>query len=163
MYLRTLVLAVLSLVLVTACARDGASPQAVERDRLERRQDEFIAALAARDADRAAALFAEDAVIHVANMPPLEGREAIHRFYGNLFNYLSASEATLERLEISASGDMAYATGRASNEFRSAEGSTGYTGKYVLVWKKIDDDWRIALYGVSSNESGASRDRASER
>lgn len=150
---RTLIAAACAVVLVTSCAHDGAAPLATDRESLERSQGEFIEALAARDAELAAALFAEDAVLHIANMDPVEGRDAIRRFYGNLFGYLSSSGAVPERLELSVSGDLAYATGRAKNEFRGAEGSTGYTGKFALVWKKVDGDWRIALYSVSSNAS----------
>lgn len=49
---------------------------------LDQRQSESFAALEARDADTTAALFADEAVVHVANMPPIEGRSAIREFYG---------------------------------------------------------------------------------
>jgi ketosteroid isomerase-like protein len=150
---RTLALAAIPIVLATACAQHRALSPDLGRDRLDRQQEEFIAALANRDAERMTALFAEDAVLHVANMPPIEGRDAIGRFYGNLFRFLSASAATPERLELSGSGDMAYEIGKASNEFRGPQGTMGYTGKYLLVWRRIDGDWRIVLYSVSSNES----------
>jgi branched-chain amino acid transport system substrate-binding protein len=122
----------------------------------EKRQDEFLAAMAARDADRVAAMFADDAVLHIAGMPPIAGRAAIHRFYGNMFGFLSASSATPESLHVS--GDMAYGTGHSSNEFRGADGPVSYAGKYLLVWKREGSEWFIAAYSISSNQpDGAGR------
>lgn len=147
-----------ALLILAAAALASACGQAREdRDRLEARQGEFVAALAARDADSMSALFAADAVLHVANMPPIEGRDAIHRFYGNTFRFLSASRSTPETLEIAAGGDLAYSTGSVTNEFRSAEGQKEYEGKYVLIWRHDDDEWQVALYSLSSNHPADSR------
>jgi uncharacterized protein (TIGR02246 family) len=124
---------------------------------LEQRQDQLFAALAARDADATAALFADDAALYIAGMPPVQGAAAIRQFYGNLFRFLTASTATPGPTHVSASRDMAYSTGRASNEFGGPGGATTYEGKYVVVWRRLDDDWRVVLYAVSSNQPDAAR------
>jgi ketosteroid isomerase-like protein len=145
------------LVLALAALASACGQTRDDRDRLEARQGEFVAALAARDSDSLAALFAADAVLHVANMPPIEGRDAIHRFYGNTFRFLSASRSMPETLHIGTSGDLAYATGSATNEFSGADGVVEYEGKYVLIWKHDDGDWQVALYSLSSNHPADSR------
>lgn len=141
---------------VTGCAHRQALA-GTEVERLALRQDEFFAALAARDTDAMAALFADSAVLHIANMPPVDGRSAIHRFYGNVFRFLSASRSAPQTLYVSAAGDMAYGTGTVANEFRGADGVVEYTGKYVLVWRKLAGDWTVVHYGVSSNQPEAGR------
>ncbi len=148
-----LAVAVFVLVAAAACSHDPAVSLDAERERLEERQSEFFAALEARDAERMAELFSDDAVVHVANRPPLEGRGAIRAFYGNMFGFLSASSATPERVHMSGAGDLAYSTGGTSNEFHSPEGTVAYTGKYLLVWEKREDHWMIAAYSISSDES----------
>lgn len=153
-------IAAVGLLLATSCAHQppiaataaAAHPATAA---LEERQAEFFAALAARDADRVAALFSDDAVLHVANMPPVEGRAAIRQFYGRMFGFLSASSATAETTQVSESGDMAVSIGRSANEFRGPEGPVEYAGKYVLVWRRLAGDWRIVLYGISSNQPAA--------
>jgi uncharacterized protein (TIGR02246 family) len=152
---RAVVRPTLALVLVAACAQPRSVPGAFERDRLDQRQSEWFAAMAARDADALAALFSEGAVVHVANMPPVEGREAIRGFYERMFGFLAASRATPERTEVSASGDLAYSVGRSVNEFRGPGGAVEYVGKYVLVWERREGEWRVALYSISSNQSDA--------
>jgi ketosteroid isomerase-like protein len=144
--------AAFAIVLVTGCAHTRLASTDRDRVFLEHRQSDFFAAVAARDADGLAALFADAAVVHVANMPPIEGRDAIHRFYGNMFRFLSGSSATPETIQVSDSGDLAYGIGSVSNEFRGPEGRVEYAGKYVLVWRKIAGDWMVVLYSISSNQ-----------
>jgi ketosteroid isomerase-like protein len=153
---RTIVAAVLATLLLTACA-DGSVEAAADADeRLEQRQSEFFAALGARDADRMAELFAEDGVLHIAGMPAIEGRGAIRQFYGNMFGFLSASDATPVATRLSGSGDMAYSIGAMSNEFRGPDGPARYGGKYLLVWENRAD-WVIAVYSISSDQPDAGR------
>jgi ketosteroid isomerase-like protein len=152
MPMRTGIAAFTLLLLTAACTPQREVPTNVERARLDQRQDEFFAAVAARDEDRTAAMFADRAMLHVANMPAIEGRDAIRRFYGNLYGFLSASRATPDAMQMSASADMAYTVGRTVNEFRGPEGMIEFAGKFVLVWQLIDGDWMITLYGISSDE-----------
>ena len=96
-------------------------------------------------------------MLHVANMPPVQGREAIHAFYGNVFRFMLESEATPETLQISASGDMAYTTGSVTNSFHSQDEPVRYSGKYLLVWENHDGEWLISVYAVSNNSGEGGR------
>jgi uncharacterized protein (TIGR02246 family) len=147
---------IVPIVLATGCAHHRPDP-AGARAALDARQAELFAAMAARDADRVADLFADDAVLHVANMPPVEGQRAVRAFYGNLFGFLSGSTATPGASHVAASGDMAYGTGNTTNEFRSPDGTVTFTGKYVLVWRREAGDWRVALYAISSDQPATNR------
>jgi ketosteroid isomerase-like protein len=155
---RRLSLVVVPLFLFAFAAAGCASAPAVEvneRQALEMRQNELFAALGARNAAAVGNHFAESAVMHVANAAPIEGRAAIESFYANLFRFLDSSEMTPSVLEISREGDMAYGLGASTNVFRRGEELTSYEGKYVLVWRKFDGDWKLVLYAVSSNQAAA--------
>ncbi len=156
---RTAFSAALVLLLAAGCGPERPATLDAEWALFLERQGRFFESVEARDADGVAALFSEAAVLHVANMPPLEGREAIRQFYGNLFDYLTGSHAVPEETHMSASGDMAYGIGRTFNEFRGPEGPVGYAGKYALVWYKLEGEWMIVFYGVSSNEPAPSPGR----
>jgi ketosteroid isomerase-like protein len=144
------------LLLATGCGHQRTDP-AGPRAALDAREAEFFAAMAARDADRVADLFAHDAALHVANMPQVEGQSAVRAFYGNLFGFLTGSTATPGATHVAASGDMAYGTGSTTNEFRGPDGAVTYTGKYVLVWRREAGDWRVALYAISSDQPATNR------
>lgn len=147
--------AALALLLVSGCAHRPPSLSDAYRQVLHQQERAFLAALGARDAAQTAAFFAEDATLHVAGMPPVQGRPAVERFYGNVFRFMRASEATPEHTRISSAGDMAYSVGRVRNAFGGPEGTVEYAGKYLLVWEKREGAWRIVLYGVSNDESEA--------
>jgi ketosteroid isomerase-like protein len=153
--LRNVALAVL---LGSACAPRTVPAAGPERERLEQRQAAFFDAMLARDADRTAAFFADDAVLHIAGMPAIGGRAAVRAFYGNMFGFLAETAAVPGALDLSAAGDMAYGYGSTRNTFSGPQGSSTYAGKYVLVWRRIGGDWRILLYAVSSDAADAGRD-----
>jgi uncharacterized protein (DUF885 family)/ketosteroid isomerase-like protein len=124
---------------------------------LRRRQQDFLQALAGKDLDKVTALFAEDAVVHIANMPPVEGREAIHRLYGNVFRFLSSADYLPETIRVAEGADMAYSTGRVTTVFAGEQGPVEYPGKFLLVWERRDDAWQVAAYTISNNR-GEARD-----
>jgi uncharacterized protein (TIGR02246 family) len=151
------VFAALAVLLAAACALRGPASADEAAMALEQRQRALFAAVAARDADAVAGLFSESAVLQVAGMPPVEGREAIRRFYGRLFGHLSASSASAAETRVSTGGDLAYSFGATSNEFRTADGIASYAGKFVLVWRLEEGEWNIAVYSISSNQPDKSR------
>jgi ketosteroid isomerase-like protein len=60
-------------------------------------------------------------------------------------------------MEIGAGGEMAYVLGSVRNEFRSPQGTSEHEGKYSMVWRKLEGEWLIVFYGVSSNQAPAPR------
>ncbi len=154
MHLYAIILIVIAVLLPAEHTSNTPFAEDDERERSEYRQSGFFAAVSDRNANRTAEYFDESAVLHIANRPPIEGRNAIRQFYARMFEFLSASIATPETTKISASGDMAYSYGRMTNEFSSPQGPMEYTGKYVLVWERSDDKWMIVFYGISSDQPG---------
>jgi ketosteroid isomerase-like protein len=144
-------------LLLAACAHHRPARPEAARGPLELRQQAFVAALAARDADALGGLFAEDAVLHVAGMPAIEGRPAIRDFYRKMFGFLAGSVAAVERLHVSDAGDVAYSIGRATNEFRGPQGPVTYGGKFSLIWRHLAGEWVIVLYSVSSDQPDPGR------
>jgi uncharacterized protein (TIGR02246 family) len=152
---RALPIAALLLAWITACAHRPPVPSEAERERLQQREIEFLTALSARDLERTAAHFADDAVLHVAGMPTIQGREAIRRFYENVFRFLIESAAMPGTRSLSASADMAYSLGTVRNVFTRGQERSEHAGKYLLVWERRDDQWSIAVYAVSSDRTEA--------
>lgn len=136
---------------ISGCAAHTQPSAGVERDRLLERQSGFLAALSAQDAGMVAAHFAEDAVVHVDNMAPIVGRDAIYLLYESVFRFLSDAEYAPDKIRIAANADIAYGTGHVTNIFEQAEGLIEYPGKYLVVWEKRDGVWMVTAYSVSSH------------
>lgn len=94
----------------------------------------------AKDADLFVSYLSEDAY-----SPGIGGKEAIREWYANWFskgNYWD--NGIIEKIEISGSGDMAYAA--CSWDLFNEEGSRGKTNG-VLVWKKqADGTWKQVAF-----------------
>jgi uncharacterized protein (TIGR02246 family) len=152
---RTVATAALALLMISACAHRAPAlpgPAAAEQD-LRQRHAAFLEALSARDATQVASFFAEDAVLHIANMPPVQGRTAIASFYGNVFRFMTASQPTTQTVRVAASADLAYTAGSVTNAFQGEQGPVEYAGKYLLVWERRGGAWSVVVYSLSSNSS----------
>jgi len=52
---------------------------------------------------------------------------------------------------VASGGDMAYDIGTYNLSFDSDKGPVKDAGKYVVVWKKVDGDWKVAAGIFNSN------------
>ena len=148
------VLALLALLVwIAGCAGQATTVLEAQGRELDERQEAFLAAMARHDAQAVAGFFAEDAVLHLANQPAIEGRQAIEAFYGRMFGFLDRTLATPQQLRMSHGGDMAHAIGRVNNRFSSPQGVREYQGKFLIVWEYQDGQWRVSRYAVSSDHT----------
>lgn len=107
---------------------------------------EWNEAVSARDAEAAAALYAEDAVKLVPNVPLLEGRQAVQDYYASLFE-VPAFRSTFgpTRIVVSENGDLAYDYGTYTASWAGEDGPAEEAGKYVSVWRKVEGEWVLAV------------------
>ncbi len=124
---------------------DAAREEQTIRD-LTRRWNE---ALRNQDAETIASLFADDAVALYGGQK-LEGRDAIRRDSEEFFSRPNVTGSfEVEEIVISESGDLAYEVGTYSGGFDGSEGRVEEKGRYLTVWKKTPDGWRVAVDATS--------------
>ena len=136
---------------VVACATGGrAGGGAGDGQALVR---QWEAAARSRDASALAALYAEDAVGLYADAPAVQGRDSIRVTWERFFrdNFI---EVMPRRIDVAASNDLAYTTGRYQVRQATATGPLLEEGKYVQVWKKVNGEWRVV---VDINNSDGAR------
>lgn len=125
---------------------------------LDRVTSELVAAFNAEDAARAALLYAEDAVLMPANMPTVKGRTAIESHFKKEF---AATDMTLQLKPVESTIEGSQGFGIGTSVFTLERGGTsqavtgigaGETGKYVLVFKRVGTDWKIA-YDIFNSDA----------
>ena len=114
---------------------------------------EFMDAVAAKDAERVAALYAEDAQILMPGRPTISGQSEILSFYKTAFQGLIRS-ILLDTTDIEISGDLAYATGRNRITLTPpGEAPREERGKYVVVYRRASAaDWKVVIDSYSNDE-----------
>jgi uncharacterized protein (TIGR02246 family) len=108
---------------------------------------EWSASAQAKDADKFASFYAEDAVILLEDAPDISGKAAIREALGGMMqdpNFSLTFEPT--KVVAARSGDLAYETGTyaltLSDPKKKASTEKGH---YVVVWQKgADGTWKVA-------------------
>lgn len=105
----------------------------------------WLELIRAKDAAAIAQLYAEDGVVMPPNEPAARGREAIAQWWGRSMQ-MPGFDLTFEtdQLLVSASADMALDRGTYRFKAAPPEGAIDDNGKFVVVWKKVGGDWKVA-------------------
>ena len=91
------------------------------------------------DLDRLASLYTSDAIALPPDGPMVKGREAIKQMWGTVAQQMGLKEVRLHTLEFEQAGDTGYEMGEAT---LAHAGGTAVV-KFVVVWKKLDGQWRL--------------------
>ena len=112
---------------------------------------EFIKA---EDFDGIADLYASDAVAMPPNQPIVSGREAIRQFWRSTVQIPGLS-LTFEpqSIEVAKSGGLAIDRGTYRLTGRPAGQSLSDSGKFIEVWRKVGDSWKVAANIYNSDKA----------
>jgi ketosteroid isomerase-like protein len=99
----------------------------------------FVSLFALNDAAKIAACYTDDAEILSANMSPIRGRAAIE----SVFKFTNRPGHTLEfqTAELDVLGETAIEIGAYVRKLK--DGSTFSRGRYIVIWKRVGEEWKI--------------------
>lgn len=115
-------------------------PDVAARDGILETNQQFIASFAAQDAAALVALYTDDAQLFPPHSEVIDGTEHITAFWHGGFE-MGLAGAHLETLEVDNEGDTAIEAGH--YQLTGGDGSIADEGKYIVVWKRIEDRWLI--------------------
>lgn len=132
--------------LSTACqTQTAADTRAADEATLKNLDAEWSKAAGAKDLDKTASYYSDDALVLPPNLPVLQGREQARNMWKGMFSvpgFGGGWKAT--KVEVARSGDLAYIAGtyELSESDPSGRPATD-KGKYMEVWKKQPDgSWK---------------------
>jgi ketosteroid isomerase-like protein len=112
----------------------------------------WTAAAAARDANRMAEFFAEDAFVMYPRPAATIGRAANRDVWTEVFQRPKAVHPlTTDSVIVAASGDLAYTQGRWALSYDGAQGPVSSGGRYIAVWRPIAGEWRIVALSANAH------------
>ena len=118
----------------------SVSAQKDLRAAIEAQNKRFVAAVAKADVAALGGLYTDEAQALPPNGDVVKGRAAIQQMWKSVFDSGIAA-ASLETADVEADGSLAYETGR--YEMKLKDGKVADRGKYVVVWKRTGNEWRI--------------------
>lgn len=131
------------LVLLLSVMGCGSSDRSAEftvsdRDAVRQRSQQLVTAFNAKQVDAILELYADNSVFMPPNAPVLRGREPLRQFYADLL--ARATNLRLQTEDVAGAGPLAYETGEHSLSYQG--GAVRDRGKYVFIWRKMNDTWR---------------------
>jgi uncharacterized protein (TIGR02246 family) len=148
---RTLALAALTLGLALSPA--AAAQTSDPAPKIESFITDYMQTLNRHDATALANFFAEDAVFVPATGVPLNGRDAIEKFYANFFKQ-NPSE-TAKATEIHALGDNAWGIGEYDIKLTGTNGPAELKGHWAAIYVPVGDEWKVRMLSAGPNAQPA--------
>jgi uncharacterized protein (TIGR02246 family) len=110
------------------------------RDAVAAANEEFMAAFNRGDAAGLAALYTENGQVLPTNSDVITGQEAIEAFWQAVMD-MGITGAKVESVEVEGHGDTAIDVGKYT--LHGAEGQELDHGKYIVIWKHQDGQWKL--------------------
>jgi uncharacterized protein (TIGR02246 family) len=102
--------------------------------------DQFETTYARGDAPGMASLYTSEGMLLPTGVEPVKGRQAISHFW-QLVMDMGVKNAKLDSVEVEQHGDTAIEVGQYL--LSDAEGKRIDQGKYIVIWKKQDGQWKL--------------------
>jgi len=116
------------------------SPREDVRSAVEAANKQFMQAVGRGDAGQLANLYTVDAQLLPPGNPIVTGRQAIQGYWQGAFG-AGLKSLMLTTAEVQASEGGAYEVGRYA--IPGEGGNNADTGKYVVIWKRDDGQWKL--------------------
>lgn len=110
------------------------------RSAIEECNKKFGAGVAKGDAAAVASLYTEDAQALPPGGDAVKGKEAIQKMWQGVFG-AGIAGAVLTTLEVESMGDLAAEVG--TYVLTTKDGKTADRGKYIVIWKNINGQWKL--------------------
>jgi uncharacterized protein (TIGR02246 family) len=130
------------IVLIIGCLSVGSPALAQNKATIEKLNDVWTAAFNKGDAAAVAALYTEDAYVLPPGSAMVKGRAAIEAFWRQAAQQMSdAKLTTVDVLPLGRSAAREIGTVTLKTKSQPPQ---EVVGKYVVVWRKIGRDWKLA-------------------
>ncbi len=127
------------------CTKRKNTQKLSDEEQIRASAKAFSASYIKQDYESIAKSYTPDAKLFPNNTPIIVGYEAIKKRWSNSSGYTPIEHEVIPR-EIVVLGDTAHDYGVYMGKNKNDDGTeTTYKGKYVIVWKKINNQWKMYL------------------
>lgn len=95
------------------------------------------------DAKALSGLYTSDACLMPVGMKAIKGRKNVEDFWGSVIKGMGLKDAILKTVELLGEGDIVTEMGEYLLKLHSSGKDVEDKGKYVVVWKKTPQGWKL--------------------
>lgn len=101
-------------------------------------------------------MYAADGAMMAPGAPIAQGQPALEKAWGGLMQMPGfALTFKADKIEVASGGDMALDRGTYLLTLGGPKGETKEVGKYVVVWRNVDGQWKVAADIFNSDGASA--------
>lgn len=125
--------------------RVAQADAAADEQAIRSTNERWLQLIRAKDGAGIAQLYADDGAVMPPNEQAALGRESVEQWWTRSMQ-MPGFDLTFEtdQLVVSESGDMALDRGTYRFAAAPPGGAINDSGKYVVVWRKVDGEWKVA-------------------
>jgi ketosteroid isomerase-like protein len=149
---KTIYVLLVAVMIITACqSKNKNTPidTLAEADVLRKIEAQWVAAIKTKDTDKILSIFAPEAVVMNTNTPACVGLQSIRKSQESWFLdttiFHSTFTSSVDTIEVSASGDLAYARGNSQLNISTPNGIVEETDKWITIYRKINGEWKAIV------------------
>lgn len=147
---------ILALALTVAVAACGAGPTSdvsleAEEQAIRELDEQWAQTALDRDPAGFASFYAENGRLMPPNAPTATGPGAVEQVLEQILTPNTTLEISSTEIHVSEAGDMAYDIGMYALEVETPDGTVEDEGKYLVVWQKVDGEWKVVADMFNSN------------
>jgi ketosteroid isomerase-like protein len=147
--MRRIVVLLSFLAILFGCNRAPNVNVKAEEDAIRKLEADWTVLNQKRDIAKVMEMYGPDAIIMAPGQIVATGLETIRKQFDSMFADTSmlwdTFSWTSEKVEVSASGDLAYIKGSNSMKMKTPNGIIEESDKGVDIWRKIDGKWKAVL------------------
>jgi ketosteroid isomerase-like protein len=144
------------LALVTIVGCDAGSRKDDQAAQVRAVDAQWSATAGRHDVDGTVAFYAEDAMLLPPDAPAISDKKLLRTFWAGFLKSVDTLAWQAGKVDVSASGDVAYETGNWTTTAKSGHGVETDHGKFVEVWKKqADGKWKCVVDMFNNDQPAA--------
>ena len=112
---------------------------------IRKTNDRWLALIRDHDAAAVSRLYASDGAMLAPSAPIAQGQPALEKAWGGMMQMPGFGLTfKADKIVVAKDGDMALDQGAYQFSLSGPNGPTKDVGKYVVVWRNIDGQWKVA-------------------
>jgi uncharacterized protein (TIGR02246 family) len=147
--MKKITLLIWTCIILFGCTSTPKVDIVAEAEAIRNIENQWTVALQTKDIDKVMSLYSPDGVVMKPNNSIYVGLESIRKQvesdFADTTMLWNTTATTIDIIEVSASGDMAYARGINRGKMKTLTGIVDYSDKWIDIYKKTDGQWKCIV------------------